>query len=132
MGNRAQRRAVMRNTAQRNKKLIADYTAQERALGLIQNGITQKDVDDAFHEGFNKGFKAAAMPIIKSCIAATGAMLHDEFGFGEQRCYKALRALNEKMVLAIERQDLVDETLKKTGIEVAFDDEMPVVKGVRA
>lgn len=130
MGNRKQRRAVMRNTADRNKKLIASFTAQERALGLIQNGITEQDVDNAFHEGFNKGFKAAAMPIIKSCIAATGSVLHDVLGFGEKECYEALKALNEKMVFTIERQDLVDETLRKTGVEVTFDDEMPVVREV--
>ena len=122
MPNRAQRRAMMRQQTQKNKALIEDYSKQQRIAGLIQNGITVKDVEREYERGRQDGFKQAAWPIIKSCYAGICIALHDEFGFGQQRCYKALKAVDEKIVWSLSHSELADEVLDKTGIKLNLDE----------
>ena len=116
MSNRAQRRAMMRNQTNKSQQLLANYSKQQRMAGLVQNGITPKDLQDEFQRGRETGFKEAAEPIIKSCYAGICIALHDEFGFGENRCYRAIKAVDEKIVWALNHQELVEETLEKTGL----------------
>lgn len=122
MPNRAQRRAMMRNQTEKNKALIADYTKQQRIAGLIQNGITQKDLEDEYEKGRQAGFKQAAEPIIKCCYAGIILALHDEFGFGENRAYRAIKAVDEKIIWALNHSELCDEVLEKTGLELMLDE----------
>lgn len=122
MSNRAQRRAIMRKQTQKNKGLIADYSKQERLKGLIQNGITPEDLQREYERGREDGFREAGMPIIKSCYAGICAALHDEFGFGEDRCFRAIKAVDEKVLWALNNQELVDEVLEKTGLRLDFGD----------
>lgn len=131
MSNRAQRRMMMRQTTERNKKLISEYSAKEKALKLIQNGITEKDLDDAYHEGFNMGFKASAIPMMKTCMAGVAATLKDTTDMTNEECADVLRALSDKMLWACEHQELVNETLEKTGIEIKFEDGLFEIKRSR-
>ena len=48
MSNRADRRRKARAQTNRNAALIAGYTRQQRIAGLIQNGITEKDLADEY------------------------------------------------------------------------------------
>lgn len=122
MPNRAIRRSMMRQQTQKSKALVADFSKQERIARLIQNGITPADLEAEYEKGREEGFRQAAMPIIKSCYAAIGAALHDQFGFGEERCFRAIKAMDEKIIWALNNQELVDETLEKTGLTISFDD----------
>lgn len=122
MGNRAQRRMMMRQTTERNKKLISEYSEKEKVLGLIRNGITEKDLDDAYHDGFNMGFKASAISMMKTCMAGVAAALKDTTDLSNDDIGIVLKELNDKMLWACEHQELVDETLEKTGMEIVFDD----------
>ena len=122
MSNRAQRRAMMRNQINKNQQLIANYSKQQRVAGLIQNGITPKDLEEEFQRGRETGFREAAEPIIKSCYAGICIALHDEFGFGESRCFRAIKAVDEKIVWALNHQELVEETLEKTGLTLQLDE----------
>lgn len=122
MPNRAQRRAMMRNQTEKNKQLIASYTKQQRIAGLIQNGITTADLEREYERGREDGFKQAAEPIIKCCYAGIILALHDEFGFGENRAYRAIKAVDEKVIWALNHSELCDEVLEKTGLELCLDE----------
>ena len=122
MSNRAQRRAMMRNQTNKSQQLLANYSKQQRMAGLVQNGITPKDLEEEFQRGREIGFKEAAEPILKSCYAGICIALHDEFGFGENRCYRAIKAVDEKIVWALNHQELVEETLEKTGLRLQLDE----------
>lgn len=122
MPNRAQRRAMMRSQTEKNKQLIASYTKQQRIAGLIQNGITQKDLEDEYERGRQDGFKQAAEPIIKCCYAGIILALHDEFGFGENRAFRAIKAVDEKVIWALNHSELCDEVLEKVGLELCLDE----------
>jgi hypothetical protein len=120
MANRADRRKMMRQATQKNKALVADYNRLQRIAGLIQNGITEKDLQEAYDRGMQEGFMQAGMPIIKSCYAGICIALKEQFGFGKERCYKALKAVDEKILYALNHQELTDEALEKAGIRIDF------------
>lgn len=122
MANRAQRRAIMRNQINKNQQLLSNFNTQQRMAGLVQNGITPKDLEDEFHRGREIGFKEASLPILKSCYAGICIALHDEFGFGESRCFRAIKAVDEKIVWALNHQELVEEVLQKTGLSLQLDE----------
>ena len=131
MSNRAQRRAMMRNQINKSQQLLANYSKQQRIAGLVQNGITPKDLEDEFQRGRETGFKEAAEPIIKSCYAGICIALHDEFGFGRNRCYRAIKAVDEKIICALNHQELVEETLEKTGLILQLDEPFERVQKAR-
>ena len=128
MANRAQRRQAMREQTNKSKTLIAEYTRQQKIAGLIQNGITPRDLEDEFEKGREEGFKQAAEPIIKCCYAGIILALHDEFGFGENRCFRAIKAVDEKIIWALHHSELADEVLEKTGLELDLDEPFSRVK----
>ena len=122
MPNRAERRAMMREQTKKNKALIADYSKQQRIAGLIQNGITAKDLDEAYERGRKEGFNQASWPIIKCCHAGICIALHDEFGFDNRQCYEALKAVDDKIIYTLNHSKLADEMLEKTGIRLRLDE----------
>lgn len=131
MSNRAQRRAIMRNQTNKSQQLLANYSKQQRMARLVQNGITPKDLEEEFQRGREIGFKEEAEPIIKSCYAGICIALHDEFGFGENRCFRAIKAVDEKIIWALNHQELVEETLKKTGLTLQLDEPFERVQKAR-
>ena len=122
MPNRAQRRRIMREETKRNQAMIAEYTRDQRIAGLIQNGITPEDVRQEYERGRQDGFKQAVWPIIKTCYAAIGIALKEEFGFGMVRIHRALRAVDDKLIFSLGHQELIEELLEKSGIEINFDE----------
>lgn len=97
--------------------------AREQVRKIIEhNGITAQDLDDAREAGRQEGFKQAAEPIIKCCYAGIILALHDEFGFGENRCFRAIKAVDEKIIWALNHSELCDEVLEKTGLILDLDE----------
>lgn len=122
MPNRADRRRKMREQTGKNQKMIANFSQTERLAALYKNGFTEKDIQDAFEEGRQLGFEQAGWNVIRTCYAGMCLALHDVFGFGEERCFRAISATDEKVKWALHHQELVDEVLKKTGLSIEFDD----------
>ena len=89
---------------------------------IEHNGITARDLDEAREAGRQEGFKQAAEPIIKCCYAGIILALHDEFGFGENRAFRAIKAVDEKIIWALNHSELCDEVLEKVGLELCLDE----------
>ena len=89
---------------------------------IEHNGITARDLDEAREQGRQEGFKQAAEPIIKCCYAGIILELHDEFGFGENRAFRAIKAVDEKIIWALNHSELCDEVLEKVGLELCLDE----------
>lgn len=105
------------------EKFLRTVEAHEQVRKIIEhNGITAQDLDDAREAGRQEGFKQAAEPIIKCCYAGIIIALHDEFGFGENRCYRAIKAVDEKIIWALNHSELCDEVLEKTGLRLDLDE----------
>jgi hypothetical protein len=113
---------MMRAETNRNERLIAEYGHQKRIAGLIQNGITPEDVRKEYERGERDGFREATMTITKSCYAAIVLALKDEFEFDDEQCYKALLAVDHRILYSIEHFELAEEVLAKTGLEIQMED----------
>ncbi len=122
MSNRAQRRQAMREQIHKSKALIAEYTLQQKIEGLYKNGITEADLRQEYERGRTEGFKSAAINIVKCCYAGIVIALHDEFGFGVRRAFRAIRAVDQKVNWALTHHELAEEALEKTGLKLNFED----------
>lgn len=129
MSNRAQRRAMMRSETNRSKKLeeiyrdqIAAMGRQERIAGLCKNGITPNDVRGEYERGRKTGFRQAAEAITKCCYAGVILALKEEFGFDEDQLFRAITAVDKKIVWSIDHSELSERVLKETGLRLDLDD----------
>lgn len=121
MANCAQRRQMMREQTEKSKALMAGYTRQETGRTLVKNGITPRDLEKSYEEGRQDGFRQAADPVIKCCYAGIILALHDAYGFGAKRAFRAIKAVDERIVWALDHSELCDEVLKKTGLKLDLD-----------
>lgn len=128
MSNRAQRRAVAKSQQEKSRRLMEDYSRQQKIAGLIQNGITPEDLRQEYRKGQEDGFRQAGQVITKCCYAGIVLALHEEFGFGEDRCFRAIKKVDEKVIYALNHSELVDEVLEKTGLRLELDEPFERVK----
>lgn len=96
--------------------------AEKKAAQLFKNGITDQDLQDSFKKGYRQGYHDKAWEIIRSYYAATMLALHEEYGFGQDRCIRALKAIETKLVECISNQELVEEAEKQLKIEINMDE----------
>ena len=89
---------------------------------LEKNGLTLDDLSREYERGREEGFRQASMPIIQCCYAGICIALHDEFGFGAERCYRALKAVDKQILWTLHHSEQAEELLKKTGLVIDFDD----------
>ncbi|MBR6030189.1 MAG: hypothetical protein IKP40_13985 [Clostridia bacterium] len=136
MSLRKLKRQAMRNQTKANEELRRQYEESKRALsaaetitGLIQQGVTPRQLEEEFTRGYKAGYKAAAMPTSKAAMAAAIIALKEVYGFGPKRCIRFLNVMYERMVTAITDEELVQEAFDQVGVEIDFGDP---VEGVRA
>lgn len=136
MANRALRRQMMRQQTAKNKTLEAGYrtsvrdlSAAETIKGIIQHGVTPKQLEEEFTRGYKAGYHEAAMPTSRAAMAAAIIALKEVYGFGPKRCVRFLNVMFEKLITAIGDEDLVQEAIAQVGVEIDFGDP---VEGVRA
>ena len=122
MSNRADRRRMMREQVGKNAALMMQYDKAQRRERLMQQGISPEDLKKADEDGFQRGYKAAAIPTIQACYAAICLALHDEFGFGQTRCLRAVRAVDGRIVTMITDEDVRSEALDRLGINIRFEE----------
>lgn len=103
----------------------------EQARKIIEHhGITEKDLEESYENGLRDGIHEAGLNITKCCYAAVCLALHEEFGFGAERCYRAVSAVDQRIVWALNHVELTDEVLEKTGLQIKFDEPFERVERV--
>lgn len=106
------------------------FIRQKIADRVERNGITEKDLNESWEDGRQYGFNQAAWPVIRSCFAGVSIALHDEFGFDDEQCYRLICRLNDTITYALSHEELVEETLAKTGIELRLGDVLEPVQRI--
>ena len=117
MGNRASRRS--------DKKKMSRYqrmTPEQKDRAMAKNGITQKDLDDAYNRGYNEALKITSNYCLKDAYAAFLMAAHEEFGFGNTRCRRLLYAADKRVVESLSSDEAIDEVFKKLGLTINFYD----------
>lgn len=130
MSNRAQRRQMMRAQVDKGKQLEKDYTRQQIVTGLLQNGITIKDLEANFEKGMREGFRIGGEQVTKCCYAAVILALKEDFGFSNEQCYDAVYAVDRRIVWAIGHEELARDVLEKTGINMRLDEPLERIQKV--
>lgn len=106
------------NRAMRRKQAKID----QKKAQLYKNGITNSDLVKEYEKGYRDGMQNGGKPIIERYYAATMMALHDLYGFGQQRCIKTLRRVEECLIENLTDLDLMKEVEKKLGIEIVMDE----------
>ncbi len=115
MSNRAQRRA-----AQKNKPRWQKMDSDQRINAMVRNGITPKDVDDAYAQGRKDALHAVSDYCMKDCYAGFLLAAHEVFGFGHERCLRLLRAADERICNSLASDEAIEEVFEKVGVKIDF------------
>lgn len=95
---------------------MADNEAFQR---INRNGITLEDLKWAEDQGRKDGFAMGTEETMKTVYAAVCLALHEQHGFDADQCRDVLRATDEKVVYAINSNELLNE-LKDT-LDLSFN-----------
>ena len=117
MGNRADRR--------KNKKQLPKWQKlplDQRINAMCKNGITPRDVDEAYQKGYKEGVDRATDFCLKDAYAAFLLAAHEEFGFGRDRCRRLLYAADEKVATSLSSNEAVEDVFRKVGVSINFYD----------
>lgn len=116
----------------RNERFRAGVDARRAVMAAIEGNRAMKDrVQEVYEEGRQAGFKQAAWPIIKCCMAAACLTLQNEFGIDDDnRIVDGLKDLHNRIVWALNYSELADDVLAKTGIELRLDDPLEPIQRI--
>ncbi len=121
---REQERALQRENkqAERYAQMVIERekVRMKHVARIEQHGITIADLEKEFQKGFDDGFNKAAEPMYKYMMAAICLALHELHGWGEKRILRVLKCVDDKILYALSTDELVEEVLDKTGIEILF------------
>ena len=115
-----------------NERFLAGVDARRAVLALIEGNKALKDrVQEVYEEGRKAGFKEAAWPILKCCMAGACLTLQNEFGIeDDEKIVHGLKDLHDRIVWALNYSELVDDVLKQTGIELRLDDPLDPIQRI--
>lgn len=119
--------SLMRANAELHQEVLAK-TRENIVSALGKNGIGVEDLQREYDRGREDGFRQAGLNAIQCCYAGMCIALHDVFGFGKKRCYRVLKACDEKVAYVLGYPELADEVLEKTGISIDFGDPLERVQ----
>ena len=129
--NRAERRRQERylRSAQGLKDIQADQKALNNERAIYANAVkrldamTREDVTQvAYNEGYKAGVEESGQKIIYRYYTATIMALHELFGFGQERCLRTLRKIDDCIVQHLTDDELVEATKKLVGIEIDMEE----------
>lgn len=132
------RRKAERQEIADNKKRTQELIESRRNLGvaqmldgMIQQGISKRDLDDAYSRGWNEGHKAgqdavlqkyetASKPYALVFISAVALALHRHYGFGGQRAGRVIAEALEivRSETWIDPEDITEMCKAEVGLDV--------------
>lgn len=121
--NRQQRRAYQKSLPA-YKKMSHDALMN----AIAKNGLTVEDLKRCKQEGWQQGVESAVI----QCYAALCLALHEQFGFGKEQLLRALTAVDEKVVFAIDSAEMCEEVFKRFDIRMDFSQGMERVQEASA
>lgn len=117
MSNRASRRKDMK-ALPRYKRTMS---VQQRAAAIVKNGITPKDINEAYQRGVEDGTTRANESNSFTFCAAIALALNDLYGFGKKRSTRAINLAAKYMIDSFTTIEIVEEAYKRVGLEFSND-----------
>lgn len=117
MSNRASRRAE-----NKKKSRYQRMTVEQKTTAMCKQGISPKDLQEAYNQGRDEGIKMASSYCLKDAYAAFLMAAHEVFGFGPKRCKRLLYAADERVVNSLSSDEAIDEVFRTVGVTINFYD----------
>lgn len=108
-------------TPEERAQRMADNEAFQR---ISKNGITLEDLHKAEDESYLRGVKAGKEGTIRTCFAAICLALHEQHGFGKERCSKVLNDVYERICYALTSQEAIQEVYDTIGLQLDFGNDI--------
>lgn len=119
--------SFQRQMERRNKRVQVEQFRQlskdEKYMSLIRNGITQKEVDEAYHDGMKEGYLTGSENTIMTIYAAVAKVLTED-GNTKDEVLGFLKAVDTIVVTSISGKEDIQALLDEYGIELIFKDEL--------
>lgn len=117
MSNRASRRAE-----NKKKSRYQRMNAEQKTALMCKQGISPKDLQEAYEKGRDEGIKMASSYCLKDAYAAFLMAAHDVYGFGRKRCKRLLYAADQRVVNSLASDEAIDEVFRTVGVSINFYD----------
>ena len=125
--NRAQRRAAAKATPAYRRGM----TREDKLKALYKNGITVDDLKHDFNEGHKQGYEAGVRASVLTCYCAACMALHKLYGFGRERLFKVLQAMDQEVLYTITSDEAVQKVLDEVGIRFNTDEPFERIEMVK-
>lgn len=111
-------RAERRREARESKKYGGGYVDMTGALKAsiataVQDKIREKQARD-------EAILATSGPMLKAVYASVILLMTEEYGFTHEQCIDLLTKLEDKTLLCLNDEEIVEEAFEKTGIRINF------------
>lgn len=120
--NRAQRRA-----ANKARPAWQRMSHDQKMANLLKQGISPKDLERSYNDGYERGRLVGINGTYAICFAAACLAANDLYGFGRQRCYRLMEAMQSHVIDSLTSTEACDEVFRRMGLELDFGD----LNGVR-
>ena len=111
--NRQMRRKMERQQV-RDWKSTGKY---DQILSLQRNGITAKDLDNAYNDGYTKGYETAGTSFFRQMYAAIAKELH-EAGNPVDDIVSFLHGVDHKFAVMFDADDEIQEVFDLIGVRI--------------
>lgn len=118
-------REMRRQKQRQDRNTLAEIrlTPQEELrLKFFRNGITEKDVQEAYEKGTQEGRRFAEDFAFHTIYAAFLITMIDKHGMDADKAVDILIEMDHQVVICVEDHELVEEAYEKTGVELHWDD----------
>lgn len=93
----------------------------QRIKEIERNGITLEHMMQAEKTAYERGVEAGKNATFETCFAAVCLALQELHGFGRKRCKDVLNATYEKMTMALNSADAIQQVYDEMGLEIKFN-----------
>ena len=111
---RQQEREQLRNWQRSGQK--------EKVLRIAQNGLTQKDLDEAYDNGYKNGYYSASKGFFKQMYAAIAKTLH-EAGNPSDDIICFLKDVDQRFAVMFDADDEISEVFNLIGVTINVERE---------
>lgn len=123
------KRHIERNIARQDRKELEKYNAflkpelrsianrdANLMVNLARNGITPNDVKKEIEVTKRRVYENTVTAVMKVTYAAVAVVLAEEFNFSKDECFKAMSAIDHRMAVTIDDEEIIKEMEEKAGI----------------
>lgn len=102
------------------RQQVRDWKATgryDKMLSLQRNGITQKDLDAAYNDGYAKGYETGATGFFRQMYAAIAKEMHDA-GNTQDDILAMLHNVDHRFAVMFDADDEIDDVFDLIGVRI--------------